>query len=194
MLHLKPEELVSLNPDNPPVRKGNVAVLAAGTGLGEAMLYYDGQRHNPLASEGGHCDFAPRTDIEIELLKYLRNKFKGHVSYERILSGPGYMNVYEFLRDKGYFPESPDLRRNWRRRRFPARSSRSWDRRGPTRCAGRRTTCSARFTGPRRATWPSSASRSAASSSAAASRRRCCRTCSAAVSGRASSTRAVSRG
>src|SRR5437764_8986488 len=70
MLHLKPDELVSLNPANPAVRKGNVAVIAAGTGLGEAMLYYDGQRHHPLASEGGHCDFAPRTDLEVELFKY----------------------------------------------------------------------------------------------------------------------------
>ena len=110
MLHLKPDELASLNPDNPPVRKGNVAVIAAGTGLGEAMLYYDGQRHHPLASEGGHCDFAPRTDIEIELLRYLRDKFKGHVSYERILAGPGYMNVYEFLRDRGFYPETPELK------------------------------------------------------------------------------------
>ncbi len=110
MLHLKPEELVSLNPDNPAVRKGNVAVIAAGTGLGEAMLYYDGQRHHPLASEGGHCDFAPRTDIEIDLLKYLRDKFKGHTSYERVLSGPGYMNVYEFLRDRGYYLETQELK------------------------------------------------------------------------------------
>ncbi len=110
MLHLKPDELVSLNPDNPPVRKGNVAVLAAGTGLGEAMLYFDGSRHHPLASEGGHCDFAPRTDVEIELLKYLRDKYKGHVSYERILSGPGFMNVYAFLRDRGYHPETPELK------------------------------------------------------------------------------------
>lgn len=109
MLHLKPDELVSLNPDNPPIRKGNVAVIAAGTGLGEAMLYWDGQRHNPLASEGGHCDFAPRTDTEIDLLKYLRWKFNGHVSYERILSGPGYMNVYEFLVNKGYYPQTPEL-------------------------------------------------------------------------------------
>jgi glucokinase len=110
MLHLKPEELISLNPANPPVRKGNVAVIAAGTGLGEAMLYYDGQRHYPLASEGGHCDFAPRSDVEVELLKYLRNKFKGHVSFERILSGPGFMNVYEFLRDTGVQPESAELK------------------------------------------------------------------------------------
>lgn len=110
MLYLKPEELVSLNPNNPPVRKGNVAVIAAGTGLGEAMLYWNGVRHDPIASEGGHCDFAARTDIEIELLKYLRKKISGHVSYERILSGPGYMNVYEFLRDQGYHAESAELK------------------------------------------------------------------------------------
>lgn len=110
MLHLKPDELVSLNPANPAPRKGNVAVIAAGTGLGEAMLYYDGQRHHPLASEGGHCDFAPQNDVEIDLLKYLGQKFNGHVSYERVLSGPGYMNVYEFLRDCGYHPETPELK------------------------------------------------------------------------------------
>src|SRR5258708_24931203 len=110
MLHLKPDELVSLNPHAGTPRKGNVAVIAAGTGLGEAMLYYDGQNHQPLASEGGHCDFAPRTDVEIDLLRYLRDKFNGHVSYERVLSGPGFMNLYEFLRDRGYYPESQSLR------------------------------------------------------------------------------------
>src|SRR5438876_763323 len=86
---LKGDELVSLNPHAGAPRKGNVAVIAAGTGLGEAMLYFDGQSHHPLASEGGHCDFGPRTDVEIDLLRYLRDKFKGHVSYERVLSGPG---------------------------------------------------------------------------------------------------------
>jgi len=110
MLHLKPDRTGLAESCQSPGRKGNVAVIAAGTGLGEAMLYYDGQRHHPLASEGGHCDFAPRTDVEIELLKYLRNKFKGHVSYERVLSGPGYMNVYEFLRDTGVHPETPELK------------------------------------------------------------------------------------
>jgi glucokinase len=86
-----------------------VAVIAAGTGLGEAMLYWDGQHHHPLASEGGHADFAPQTDQEIELLKYLRAKCGGHVSYERVLSGPGFSNVYTFLRDRGYYPEPPWL-------------------------------------------------------------------------------------
>jgi len=76
---------------------GNQAVIAPGTGLGEAGLYWDGTRHHVFASEGGHTDFAPRNDLEIELLRFLINRF-GRVSYERILSGPGLVNVYEFLR------------------------------------------------------------------------------------------------
>jgi glucokinase len=108
MLHLRDDELAPLNPDAGPRRKGNVAVIAAGTGLGEAMLYWDGQKHHPLASEGGHADFAPRTDEEIELFRWLRAKF-GHVSYERILSGPGFRNVFEFLRSTGRYTESAAL-------------------------------------------------------------------------------------
>jgi glucokinase len=109
MLHLRPEELVPLNPDALPRRKGNVAVVAAGTGLGEAMLYWDGSRHHPLASEGGHSDFAPRTDLEIDLLRWLRAKFNGHVSYERLLSGPGFYNVFSFLREQGNYKETAGL-------------------------------------------------------------------------------------
>jgi len=74
-------------------------VIAAGTGLGEAMLYFDGERHHPVSSEGGHADFAPQSDEEIELLCWLRSKWKGHVSYERILAGPGLTNVYQFLKE-----------------------------------------------------------------------------------------------
>ena len=70
------------------------------------MLYWDGEKHHPMASEGGHCDFAPQTDEEIELLRYLRGKFHGHVSYERILSGPGFYNVFCFLREMGRYPET----------------------------------------------------------------------------------------
>jgi glucokinase len=109
MLFLKPQELVSLNASAGPPRQGNIAVLAAGTGLGEAILYWDGKGYQPLACEGGHCDFAPRTDIEMELLRYLRERFHGHVSYERVLSGPGYVNIFEFLRDRGYYAVSPQL-------------------------------------------------------------------------------------
>jgi glucokinase len=79
---------------------GNMAVIAAGTGLGEAGMYWDGSRHHPFASEGGHGDFAPRTEIEAELWAYLRPRFQ-HVSWERVLSGPGLVNLYGFLRDTG---------------------------------------------------------------------------------------------
>jgi glucokinase len=87
---------------------GNIAVVAPGTGLGEAVLFWDGARHHPLASEGGHADFAPRTEQEIGLLRHLRERF-GHVSYERVLSGDGLHNVYTFLRDSGAAPEPPWL-------------------------------------------------------------------------------------
>ena len=81
---------------------GNMAVVSAGSGLGEAGLYWDGFRHHPFACEGGHTEFAPKNDVEIALLQYLMKKYRHqHVSYERILSGPGVQNVYEFLRDTG---------------------------------------------------------------------------------------------
>lgn len=77
-------------------RPGNRALLAAGTGLGQAQLFWDGSAHLISASEGGHGDFAPRNELEIGLLRFLTEEF-GHVSYERVLSGPGLVNVYEFL-------------------------------------------------------------------------------------------------
>ena len=80
--------------------EGNTAVVSAGSGLGEAGLYWDGHRHHPFACEGGHTEFAPKNDVEIALLQYLMKKYENqHVSYERILSGPGIKNIYEFLRD-----------------------------------------------------------------------------------------------
>src|SRR5205807_3695873 len=78
--------------------EGNRAVIAARTGLGVAGMYWDGFRHHPFPCEGGHADFAPRTDLESELAHYLRQKHE-HVSCERILSGPGIKNIYDFLRD-----------------------------------------------------------------------------------------------
>ncbi|MCB1106818.1 MAG: glucokinase [Chlamydiia bacterium] len=92
---LKGDELFTLNPGDPNA-EGNQAMVSAGTGLGEAGIFFDGERHIPFACEGGHADFAPRSEIEDELLRYLRKKFK-HVSYERILSGPGIYNVYQFI-------------------------------------------------------------------------------------------------
>lgn len=95
---LQPADFIHLN--TAAVAEGNAALIAAGTGLGEAGLYWDGVQHRPFACEGGHCDFAPRNDLEMELWRYLNKKF-GRVSYERVLSGPGLHNVYEFLRDSG---------------------------------------------------------------------------------------------
>jgi len=84
-----------------PNATGNRALISAGTGLGEAGLFADAQgAYRPFASEGGHTDFAPRNDLETELLRYLLGRFE-HVSYERVLSGPGLNNIYQFLRDTG---------------------------------------------------------------------------------------------
>src|SRR5579863_9094125 len=83
---------------------GNQAVISAGTGLGEAGMYWDGTQYRISATEGGHCDFAPRDSLEIDLFRYLSGRY-GHVSYERIVSGPGLVNVFHFLRDSGHGAE-----------------------------------------------------------------------------------------
>ncbi len=101
ILVLQPDELVELNPAALPKaaeKKTSLALVAAGTGLGEAILYWDGAGYKPLPSEGGHASFAPTTDQEIDLLRYLRSSYL-HVSYERVLSGAGLQAIYEFLRD-----------------------------------------------------------------------------------------------
>src|SRR6202023_303718 len=103
---LNPQDLSPLNQVGPAV--GNQAVIAPGTGLGEAGLFWDGSRHQVFACEGGHCDFGPQGDFEIELLRFLQARF-GHVSYERVLSGPGLVNVYEFLRGRGCGKESAEF-------------------------------------------------------------------------------------
>lgn len=107
VLVLEPSELVCLNPGRPMPLETR-ALIAAGTGLGEALIFCRGKDDFvPLPSEGGHCDFAPRNRQEIELLEFLMKEF-AHVSYERVLSGPGLMNVYRFLRAGGA-AESPAL-------------------------------------------------------------------------------------
>jgi glucokinase len=105
MLFLKTEEQSLLNAGIQPRRKGNIAVIAAGTGLGESMLHWDGERYRPVASEGGHSSFAPQSDLEIELWQFLRKKHGEHVSNERVLSGPGFRSLYEFLRQRTGTPE-----------------------------------------------------------------------------------------
>ena len=108
LLTLGPENWVELNPEAVPAQ-GTLAVLAPGTGLGEAILYWDGSMHRPLATEGGHADFAPNDAIEDGLLAYLRQKLGGHVSYERILSGAGIVDLYGYLGSTGIPPEAPEV-------------------------------------------------------------------------------------
>jgi glucokinase len=96
---LAPEDVVALN-DGLAEASGNMAIIAAGTGLGEAGLHWDGRQHHPFASEGGHTGFAPSNALQIELLRYLLQELT-HVSWERVLSGPGLYHIYRFLRDTG---------------------------------------------------------------------------------------------
>src|SRR6266567_4436374 len=99
---LEATDFISLN--SATSTEGNAALIAAGTGLGEAGLYWDGAHRHVFPCEGGHSDFAPRNDSEIGLLQYLLKKF-GRVSYERVLSGPGLKNIYDFLRDSKFEAE-----------------------------------------------------------------------------------------
>ncbi|MGA9672311.1 MAG: glucokinase [Terracidiphilus sp.] len=78
---------------------GNRALIAAGTGLGEGLLTWNGHIHVPYPSEGGHTDYGPRNEDEIDLLRFLKQKYNGRVSYERVISGMGLTNIYEFLRE-----------------------------------------------------------------------------------------------
>ncbi|MFN2190679.1 MAG: glucokinase [Candidatus Promineifilaceae bacterium] len=84
--------------------RGAIAIVAPGTGLGEAYLVWDGKRYRPVPSEGGHTDFAPATPLELELLSYLMPRL-GHVSYERVCSGVGIPNIYDFLKETGGYKE-----------------------------------------------------------------------------------------
>ncbi len=96
---LESADFLALNAGAPDA-DGNMAIISAGTGLGEAGLFWDGRRHRPFATEGGHATFAPQNELEGELLRYLRGTYD-HVSVERVLSGPGLVNIYTFLRDTG---------------------------------------------------------------------------------------------
>jgi len=107
---LNTNDLLTLNAGTLTGQETTFGVLAPGTGLGEAFLYKQGNRFLPLPSEGGHADFAPNTEIEIALLKYLQKEI-GRVSYERVLCGPGLVNIYNFLKDTKVAPEPPDLAR-----------------------------------------------------------------------------------
>lgn len=90
-------------------RDGNIAVIAAGTGLGQALLFWDGERHQPSSTEGGHADFAPRDEVEIQMLRFLMQRFP-RVTYERVLSGPGIANIFHFFDEGLKRPVAPEVR------------------------------------------------------------------------------------
>jgi glucokinase len=106
MLQLPASDLVELNP-LAQTQTGNIAVIAAGTGLGEAILYWDGNHYQPMATEGGHCDLAAQTAQQDRLLAYLRQLFPAHVSCERVISGIGFSHLYDFLCQEGIAPACP---------------------------------------------------------------------------------------
>jgi glucokinase len=108
---LEPADLITLHPGRKDRECRVFAILAPGTGLGQAysVLGADG-RHHPFPSEGGHVEFAPKDELEFGLLKYLQEKLNKRVSLERVLSGPGIMNIYSFLRDRSYCDAPEALR------------------------------------------------------------------------------------
>lgn len=105
---LKPSDFLTVQKGNPDLEDGNRCVISPGTGLGEAGLFWDGSRHRVWACEGGHADFAPRSDLELALFNYLVRHF-GHVSYERVISGQGLQNIFNFLRDTGRGEPVPEV-------------------------------------------------------------------------------------
>src|SRR5262249_59296562 len=95
---LRTDDDEHLNAGKPQSHNQALVLIAAGTGLGESILFWNGSRYQPMPSEGGHADFAPNNDNEIELLRHLRSNYL-HVSYERVLSGSGLHAIYEYVRD-----------------------------------------------------------------------------------------------
>jgi glucokinase len=110
LLDLPEHNVVELNPEA-QIQQGNIAVVAAGTGLGEAIIAWNGSSYHVLASEGGHADFAPTTEQEIALLKHLMQEYPDHISCERLISGEGLVNIYQFLKQTGYAPTDPETER-----------------------------------------------------------------------------------
>jgi len=95
---LAPDQIYTLS-EGDASQIGNRALIAAGTGLGEGLLIWNGRSHIPYPSEGGHTDYAPRNEDEIDLLRFLKEKYNGRVSFERVVAGMGLTSIYEFLRE-----------------------------------------------------------------------------------------------
>ncbi|MGJ0490346.1 glucokinase [Methylobacter sp.] len=115
VLELPEHNFVELNSRAEP-QEGNIAILAAGTGLGESIITWDGTKYYVMATEGGHADFAPGTEQEIALLHYLREKYPEHVSYERLLSGEGLINIYQFLKKNGWAAAQSEIEQQMTKR------------------------------------------------------------------------------
>jgi glucokinase len=107
---LSPEDFFLLQKGKPR-QFGNAALISAGTGLGEAGLYWDGSKHHPFACEGGHSDFAPRDSLEVELFYFLQKIHSDHVSYERVVSGSGLHSIYKFLIESGHEEKNEEIQR-----------------------------------------------------------------------------------
>jgi glucokinase len=95
---LTPDQIFTLS-EGDSGQTGNRALIAAGTGLGQSLLIWNGHIHVPYPSEGGHADYAPRNEDEIDLLRFLKEKYNGRVSFERVVAGMGLTSIYEFLRE-----------------------------------------------------------------------------------------------
>lgn len=106
VLNLPETDFVELNP-LAQIKQDNIAVLAAGTGLGEAIIAWDTEKYHVIATEGGNTDFAPNNEMEIALLRYLMGIYPEHVCYERVLSGAGLVNLYQFLKSINFAPINP---------------------------------------------------------------------------------------
>jgi glucokinase len=109
VLGLETKDLYTLQPGTPQL-DAPIAVIGAGTGLGQGFLVQQAKGYQVFPSEGGHADFAPRTGLEFQLLQYLREKYDiGRISVERVVSGQGILAIYQFLRDRQFAPESAEI-------------------------------------------------------------------------------------
>lgn len=105
------EDFITLHKGQPRTG-GNMAIIAPGTGLGQAGLYWSTNNYYPFPTEGGHCDFSPRTDLDMDLLRYLQTKYEV-VSWEKVIAGPGIYDIYQFLRDVKKHAEPSWLTETW---------------------------------------------------------------------------------